>query len=38
MVAGLDRFRKHFSGHEDHYALIGGAASLKEFTCLTNGS
>lgn len=26
MVIGLDRFREHFAGHEDSYALIGGAA------------
>lgn len=26
MVPGLDRFREHFAGHEDCYALIGGAA------------
>ena len=26
MVIGLDRFREHFAGHEDNYALIGGAA------------
>ncbi|WP_205769693.1 hypothetical protein [Microvirga sp. KLBC 81] len=26
MVAGIDKFREHFAGHEDHYAIIGGAA------------
>ena len=26
LVIGLDRFRDHFAGHEDSYALIGGAA------------
>ena len=26
MVRGLDRFREHFAGHEESYALIGGAA------------
>ncbi|ARU17754.1 hypothetical protein [Croceicoccus marinus] len=26
MVAGVDRFRAHFSGHEQQYVLIGGAA------------
>jgi hypothetical protein len=26
MVAGVDRFRAHFSGHEHQYVLIGGAA------------
>ena len=26
MVIGLDRFREHFAGHEDSYAIIGGAA------------
>ena len=26
MVKGLDRFREYFAGHEDGYALIGGAA------------
>lgn len=26
MVKGVDRFREHFAGHEDSYALIGGAA------------
>ena len=26
MVVGLDKFREHFAGHEDQYALIGGAA------------
>lgn len=26
MVRGLDRFRAHFAGYEDRYALIGGAA------------
>lgn len=31
MVAGLDQFRKHFSGHENHYALIGGAACTLIF-------
>lgn len=26
MVAGIDKFREHFAGHEDQYAVIGGAA------------
>lgn len=26
MVSGIDKFRKHFKGHEDQYAVIGGAA------------
>lgn len=26
MVAGVDRFRGHFAGHEHQYVLIGGAA------------
>lgn len=26
MVAGIEKFRDHFAGHEDHYAIIGGAA------------
>jgi hypothetical protein len=26
MVAGIDKFREYFAGHEDHYAIIGGAA------------
>ncbi len=26
MVRGLGRFREHFAGHEESYALIGGAA------------
>lgn len=26
MVKGLDRFREHFAGWEDHYVLIGGTA------------
>lgn len=26
MVAGLDRFRAHFFGHEHQYVMIGGAA------------
>ena len=26
MVAGIEKFREHFVGHEDHYAIIGGAA------------
>lgn len=26
VVKGLDRFREYFAGHEDSYALIGGAA------------
>ncbi len=26
MVVGIDKFRKHFAGHEDQYAIIGGAA------------
>lgn len=26
MVAGIEKFREYFAGHEDHYAIIGGAA------------
>lgn len=26
MVVGVDKFREHFAGHEDQYALIGGTA------------
>lgn len=26
MVTGIDKFQKFFAGHEDHYAIIGGAA------------
>lgn len=26
MVVGIEKFREHFAGHEDQYALIGGAA------------
>ena len=26
MVRGLERFREHFAGHDESYALIGGAA------------
>ena len=26
MVVGIDKFREHFAGHEEQYALIGGAA------------
>ncbi len=26
MVTGIEKFREHFAGHEDHYAIIGGAA------------
>ena len=26
MVAGIDKFREHFAGHEDQYAIIGGTA------------
>lgn len=26
MVAGIDKFREHFAGHEEQYALIGGTA------------
>jgi hypothetical protein len=26
MVAGIDKFREHFAGYEDRYAIIGGAA------------
>jgi len=26
MVAGIEKFREHFAGHEDDYVLIGGAA------------
>ncbi len=27
MVKGLDVFRRHFSGYEDQYVLIGGTAA-----------
>jgi hypothetical protein len=26
LVAGIEKFREHFAGHEGHYAIIGGAA------------
>ncbi len=26
MVTGIARFREHFAGHEDQYAIIGGTA------------
>ncbi|RVJ46121.1 hypothetical protein [Sinorhizobium meliloti] len=26
MVAGIDKFKEYFADHEDHYAIIGGAA------------
>ena len=26
MVVGIDKFREYFAGHEDQYAIIGGAA------------
>lgn len=26
MVTGIEKFRDHFAGHEDQYAIIGGAA------------
>src|SRR4051794_13721407 len=26
MVTGIEKFRHHFAGHEDQYAIIGGAA------------
>lgn len=26
MVPGIDKFREHFAGHEDSYAIIGGSA------------
>ena len=26
MIVGIDKFREHFAGHEDQYAIIGGAA------------
>ena len=26
MVAGIERFRDHFAGHEEQHVLIGGAA------------
>ena len=32
MVVGIDKFREHFAGHEDQYALIGGAACDLIFT------
>ena len=32
MVIGIDKFRKHFAGFEEQYALIGGAACDLIFT------
>lgn len=32
MVIGIDKFRDHFAGYEDQYALIGGAACHLIFT------
>ena len=32
MVIGIDKFRDHFAGYEDQYALIGGAACDLIFT------
>jgi hypothetical protein len=26
LVTGIDKFQKYFAGHDDHYAIIGGAA------------
>jgi hypothetical protein len=26
VVVGIEKFREHFAGQEDQYALIGGAA------------
>jgi len=26
VVIGIDKFREHFAGHEEQYAIIGGAA------------
>jgi hypothetical protein len=26
VVAGIEKFREHFAGHDEHYAIIGGAA------------
>lgn len=26
MIVGIDKFREHFTGHDEQYALIGGAA------------
>ena len=26
MVAGIEKFREHFAGHENQYAIIGGTA------------
>lgn len=31
MVAGIDKFREHFAGHEDQYILIGGTACALLF-------
>lgn len=31
MVIGLDKFREHFAGHTDHYAVIGGTACSMIF-------
>ena len=32
MVIGIDKFRDHFAGYEEQYALIGGAACDLIFT------
>jgi glutathionyl-hydroquinone reductase len=31
MVVGLDRWRQHFAGFEDRYALVGGVACDRLF-------
>jgi len=31
MVVGLDKFREHFAGHEEQYAVIGGSACFLVF-------
>jgi hypothetical protein len=32
MVAGIEKFREHFTAYKDHYAIIGGAACDLLFT------
>ena len=32
MVSGIEKFREHFAGHKEQYALIGGAACDLIFT------
>ena len=32
MVAGIEKFRKYFAGHEDQYAVIGGSSISSKVT------